>query len=224
MVAIFMLGTILLFLTIDYFVQRARKKQLSPAAESQSIIPNRFLIPRGYFFSKGHSWVELLSSGSVRIGIDDFTQKILGSIDGVHIMTRNVSINRGEPILVLKQGDRVISVAAPVSGKIVEVNKNILEHPELIKKDPYITGWIARIEPENLNAELQLLKIAEDASQWLRGEVSRFRDFINHHTQQFAFAHAGVTMADGGIPMTEVLEHANDDAWQAFEQEFLLKS
>jgi glycine cleavage system H lipoate-binding protein len=221
MVALFMLATILLFLGIDYFVQRARKKQLAPATAAKKLA-NRFVIPRGFFFSPNHSWVELLPSGDVRIGIDDFTQKILGTIDGVHIMQRNVTVAKGEPILVLKQGERVISVAAPVTGKIVEVNEDILEHPELLKSDPYITGWIAKVVPEKLNSELPMLRIADEASKWMRHEVSRFRDFINQHTQQFAFAHAGVTMADGGVPMEDVLEKADEKAWHAFEEEFLL--
>ena len=41
------------------------------------------------------------------------------------------------------------SVISPVSGKIVKVNDDLAESPEVINEDPYGKGWIAVIEVES---------------------------------------------------------------------------
>ena len=50
---------------------------------------------------------------------------------------------------------------APVSGKVIEVNNEVLDNPELINNDPY-ANWILKIEISD-KAELNNLL---DASKY----------------------------------------------------------
>ncbi len=218
MVALFVLATFLFFLAIDSLVQRSRK---NAEASEKVALPEQFMIPRGYFFSPKHTWLELLGTGAVRVGVDDFVRRVVGSIEGVALTPANTIVKQGEPIIVLGKGNRSLSFASPISGRIVEVNELLRRSPKILESDPYIAGWVAVVEPENLGEEIKTLTIAEDAVRWLRREVSRFRDFIQDHTTQLVLAPAGRTMLDGGIPMCGALEHADLGAWKAFEQEFL---
>ena len=220
MVAIFLIATAVVFLGMDYLVQRNRKRKTASVPSLQKT-HERFVVPRGYFFNSGHAWAELLPSGSVRVGIDDFLQKITGSIDAIQILRQSAMVARGEPAVVLKQGNRRLLVAAPVSGNIVAINEQVLRNPSILRNDPYAAGWIIMMEPTELDRDLRTMTIGTATATWLRKEVSRFRDFISHAVAQPQFAHAGVTMADGGLPLGGALQHANDSSWQEFEQQFL---
>ena len=216
MVALFVIATFLLFIAIDWAVERSKRKAVAPVPA-----PEQFTIPMGYFFSPRHAWLKLLNSGMVKIGIDDFVQKVVGGIDSVAITPAGTSVNQGEPLIVLGKGGRSLSFVSPVSGKIVEVNEKLRQAPELLKSEPYASGWVAIVEPEDLGSQIKGLAFAEEATQWLRREISRLRDFMQVHTLQPAFATNGPTMLDGGVPVSGVLEQADTGTWKDFQKEFL---
>jgi glycine cleavage system H protein len=215
MVAILVVATILLLLGIELLRKRTVRKNTTVAPSEQ------FAIPKGYFLSKAHTWVEVLFSGEARIGIDDFTQKIIGTVEDIEAVQAGTQVKRGEPIMTLHRGKKSLTIPAPISGKVTQVNQQALASPQLINSDPYVSGWVTLIAPTNISSEIKLLTIAEDAAIWLKKEISRFRDFIKMQTQTETLAPAGVTMLDGGVPLTDALEHCPDKTWQAFQQEFL---
>lgn len=223
MVAIFVLATILAFVLIDFFVQRARRAKTGGAQQSSRLpVADQFLIPRGYFFSKGHSWIELLFSGNVRIGIDDFIQKLVGPMDGLVIAPTDTAIQKGETLCTIKCGDRTLSIPSPMTGTVLEVNEESRRNPSAINADPYGAGWIAVIEPTNLAAELPANTVAEGAARWLRKEISRFRDFIQEFGRPDTALPAGATLLDGGMPVAGILGMTDERTWSRFEREFLV--
>ena len=220
MVAIFVMATIITAVAIEYFRTRKAAPATAPVA-----LPERFVIPRGFFLGKGHTWAELLTDGSVRIGADDFLQKLVGTVDKIEIIPTNNEVRKGEPLFRLQKGNRVLTIPSPISGTISELNETVLTHPQAINRDPYLAGWIAMIEPNNISTELKLMSVADEATQWLRNEISRFRNFIKDQAVKMLgeeqYATVGVTLLDGGFPMTGVLEKTDDATWKAFEQNFL---
>ncbi len=186
MVALFVVTTIIVFLVIDYFVQRAEKRKAALAPAAQVSAKARFVIPKGYFFGKGHTWVELLSNGSTRIGLDDFVQKNLGPIDQVSVVPVNNEVVKGGKLFTIKQGNKEMSFRAPISGRIVAFNNELTHLPDMIKKEPYKNGWVAMIEPSDLAGEIKQLSIGNEAAQWLKEEIKRFRNFITVQTAAIA--------------------------------------
>jgi glycine cleavage system H protein len=219
MVALFVIATILLCVGIELLRERAKQRKLSPAI--MQVQQDRFMLPKGFFISKAHTWVELTFAGEARVGIDDFTQKVIGTIDRIEIAPLGSEIRKGDTLLNVQHGNRVLSIPAPLSGKVLTVNESLLASPNLVHKDPYIAGWVAVVAPKNISAELRLLSIADDAAKWLRKEISRFRDFIKEQAQVGIPAPAGATMLDGGAPLNGVLEQCNEKTWNAFQKEFL---
>ena len=49
----------------------------------------------------------------------------------------------------------------PVSGKVIEVNKSLINDPILINKDPYNAGWMIKIEITDTTEINKLLSAAE---------------------------------------------------------------
>ncbi|MGC8594233.1 MAG: glycine cleavage system protein H [Candidatus Kryptoniota bacterium] len=221
MVAIFVVATIIVFVTIDYFIQKsAKRRQPALSGEAYRV---RFLMPHGFFFGKGHTWVELLPSGNTRIGIDDFVQKIIGKIDEILTPLPGNSVKKGDALFTIRQGDKTLTFRSPVSGKVLDINTEITEVPNFLKHDPYKEGWIAMIEPTSLPVEIREMTIGEQAAKWMRDEVQRFRNFITvakgNSEQSPEFA--SVTLMDGGVPINGVLELTSKTLWKDFEEKFL---
>lgn len=219
MVALFVIATILICVGIEFLRDRAAQQKASTGAAR--VPADKFLIPRGYFISKAHTWVEVLFSGEARIGIDDFMQKVIGTIDKLQVIPIGTEIKKGETLLTVGHLDRLLSIPAPISGKVLTINDSLLASPNALRQDPYIAGWVTVIAPKNISAELHLLSIADDAAQWLRKEISRFRDFIRAQAQIGVPAPAETTLLDGGTPLHGVLAQFNENTWTAFQKEFL---
>jgi len=224
MVAIFVLLTIITFIAIDYFVQRAARRQKAAVQARPPLLLDRFVIPKGFFLSKGHAWIEVLGSGKTRIGVDDFVQKLVGSFDGIAPKPVGSTVRKGEPLVTLRQGERMLTIPAPLTGTLLELNEEVLEDASGINADPYGSGWIAVLEPSNLAAELPSSAIAAAASQWLRSEIRRFKEFIAEYTSRTHASEAGLTLADGGVPVAGVLRLTDDKAWDQFNSSFILSS
>lgn len=219
MVALFVLATILICITVDYLVQKAQKKR--EAYQPQIVLSaENFVIPRGFFFSKVHTWLELLFSGRVYVGVDDFISKVIGKVDAIEVLPIGEKLKKGEPIFKIKQGERSLVFPSPVNGKVIAVNPNILEAPDTILKDPYLNGWIVMIEPEDVASEVKNLLIGNEASRWLRSEIKRFKEFISKEAPKFSPA-LEPTLADGGIVIKGVLQNVDGKTWEKFEKEFI---
>ena len=225
MVALLVLASILVFVLIDLLIRRAqrRKEILSPKQMKLQVADN-FLIPRGYFLSRGHSWVELLQNGTVRIGIDDFVQKLVGPIDALSFAPLQSTITKGETLATICQGKRSLSMPSPITGTISSLNTSLMKKPSLINDDPYLAGWIATIEPNDLSSEIRMTKISDAAGQWLKSEVARFRNFLQNAMSRPdpSLELSGGTLLDGGAPVAGVLRMTDEQTWHSFEQEFLL--
>jgi len=222
MVALFVVATIIVFFIIDYFVQRVEKRKKVESPVTAITSKAQFIIPKEYFLGKGHVWVELLPSGFVRVGLDDFVQKIVGGIDDVGFIPVNSEVVKGDKLFALHRGGKIMSLQSPISGKVVSFNEELVNSPDVVRKKPYADGWVAIVEPSNLD-EIRSLPKGTDAAQWLRGEIKRFRHFITEQTSNSlgAPSPAGVTLMDGGVPVEGAMERSSKEVWQKFEDGFL---
>jgi glycine cleavage system H protein len=99
-------------------------------------------------YSKTHEWAEL--NGKIAtIGISDHAQDQLGDVVYVNLPTVGKTVKAGEMLCSIESVKSASDVYAPVSGKIVEVNKNLETTPETVNKSAEKDGWIAKIEVSN---------------------------------------------------------------------------
>ncbi len=234
MVAIFVVLTFAACILVDSIVQRVRAKKKvasvtwegrpetagAPLKETWIGLENyRFQIPKGLFFHPGHTWLTLHRSGLVRVGIDDFTQRILGAFDALKTPSVGEEVKQGEPFFAVKQGDRLAKFVSPVDGTIVAINEKVLDNPDVIKQQPYTDGWLFTIDPSNFANDMQGLNTAERALAWLQREVERFQSFVRQQLPQDALV--GQTLQDGGPVIDGLLAEMDDESWYHFESQFL---
>ena len=223
MVALLVIATILIFIGIELLRQHAGKRKPVPASISAD---EHILIPKGFFLSKAHVWVEMIFGGEARIGLDDFLQKIVGGVDGLEAAAPGTELKKGETLLTVHSGSRTLTIPAPISGTVTKLNEAVMASPKSLQTDPYITGWVAVLAPKNIVPELLLISVAQDAGRWMRTEIVRFRDFISTQMQASQIqagvpAAIGATLFDGGLPHFGVLAQFDENTWRAFQKEFL---
>jgi len=124
--------------------------------------------PEDVRYHKEHTWVRV-SGRKGTIGITDYAQDALGDIVYIDLPEVDSDVEANSEISEIESTKATSSVISPVSGKVLEVNEDLLETPEIINEDPYDKGWIAVIEIDN-DAELDDLMDAAEYGKYVEEE------------------------------------------------------
>lgn len=121
-------------------------------------------IPENLKYTKDHEWIKV--DGKIgTIGITDFAQGELGDIVYIDIAPDLSELTMGESFGTIEAVKTVSDMYAPVSGKVLELNKKLNDEPQLVNTDPYGEGWIIKIELSNASQLNDLLDAAAYNSQ-----------------------------------------------------------
>ena len=232
MVAIFVvlmfLGFILADLTLQKLEARRTALALVPVngavstargAARPSIRRDWPALPEAIYLSESHSWLRPRPLGVFQIGLDALVGQAVGSVTRIVPPRVGSEFWAGAPLFQIAAGGRMLTVAAPVSGRVVEVNGELQDRPELAVQAPYADGWVCGFLPSRLEEEKPVWRLGEKAAAWFEQEVRRFSEFLwTRFDSDFAL---GETSLDGGIPAAGSLQSFDADVWQAFEVDFL---
>ncbi len=122
-------------------------------------------MPEDLYYHEEDAWVKVESDGTVTIGMDDFYQKQAGDTTYVDLPFEGDTITQGETCGKIQSSKWVGKFVAPISGEIIQVNSELENDCRLINKDPYGAGWIIKVKPSNLEAELKNLAHGPEAVQ-----------------------------------------------------------
>jgi len=123
--------------------------------------------PSDLKYSKEHEWAKR-ENNKVRVGITDYAQKELGDVVYVELPQVGRQVKQGEAFAVVESVKAVSDVYAPVSGEVVETNKELENKPELVNQSPHEKGWMAVIAMQN-PAELDSLMSAAEYEKFIGG-------------------------------------------------------
>ncbi|MEM1619009.1 MAG: glycine cleavage system protein GcvH [Desulfurococcaceae archaeon] len=107
-------------------------------------------------YTETDEWA-LRENGRVRVGITDYAQKELKDVVAVELPEIGRIVKKGEEIGMIDSVKATSPYYAPVSGRIVDVNRELEKSPELVNRDPYGAGWIIVIEPSDPSEYEKLL-------------------------------------------------------------------
>lgn len=116
-------------------------------------------LPSGLKYSEEHEWVQV-EGNRVKIGITDFAQSELGDIVFVELPEVGDELTVNEPFGSVESVKTVSELYAPVSGKVVEINEELDDAPELVNEAPYEKAWMIVVEISDAS-ELDNLMTAE---------------------------------------------------------------
>jgi CheY-like chemotaxis protein len=194
------------------------QKQISPTVRvvaTEKPRAHEFGLPGGVFISTGHVWASVTVPGMVRLGMDDFARKMIGRIDGIELPAKGATLKKGDRLFVIRQGGRVVSFCAPVSGVVQDLNVELPQHLDLLARHPYEKGWVCSMKPEHLSNELEQMKIGEKAAVWYQTEIVRLQEVLAPSLGDASVASLTSPLVEGQ------LEEVDDTLWAKFEKSFL---
>lgn len=101
--------------------------------------------PGDLAYSKEHEWAKI-DNGLVVFGITHYAQEQLGDIVFAELPKIGTVIKQSSQCGVVESVKAVSELYSPVSGKVVEINKELMDNPELVNNDPYGRGWMVKVE------------------------------------------------------------------------------
>ncbi len=116
--------------------------------------------PNDLKYSKEHTWIRVQKNLGT-IGITEFAQSELGEIVYADLPNVGYSFQQDEVFGSVEAIKTVSDLFMPVSGKIIETNKQLLKEPTLINSEPFENGWLMKIEIKDV-AELEKLLSANE--------------------------------------------------------------
>ncbi|BCO35940.1 glycine cleavage system protein H [Mycobacterium heckeshornense] len=103
-------------------------------------------IPPDLHYTAEHEWVRRTGETTVRVGITDFAQSSLGDVVFVQLPEVGTDVTAGESFGEVESTKSVSDLYAPVSAKVIAVNKDLESSPQLVNSDPYGAGWLLDLE------------------------------------------------------------------------------
>ncbi len=102
-------------------------------------------LPENLLYSEDHEWVR--DEGNLAtIGITDYAQNQLKDVVYVDLPEIGSEFKKGESVGVVESVKTVADIFSPVTGKVIEKNLDLKDHPEWVNTDPYGKGWLLRME------------------------------------------------------------------------------
>ena len=166
------------------------------------------------YYHQGHSWAMPEGDDVVKVGIDDFAQKLVGKIDAIKIPQVGSQVTQGEKAWSLQVGPKTVDMLSPVDGKVLEINENLLRSPEAINKDPYGQSWLMKVETPKISANLKNLLSGGLAGKWMEGVRENLLAQMNYNL--------GAVSQDGGVPVDGIARNLDRERWDEIAKEFFL--
>ena len=113
-------------------------------------------IPDELSYSAEHEWVKVEGDIAI-IGITDHAQNALHEITFVEISEVGTVLKANDECGLVESMKASSDIFTPIGGEIVEVNTVLEDAPETINEDCYGAGWMFKIKPSNLDADLAAL-------------------------------------------------------------------
>ena len=113
-------------------------------------------IPDNLFYTKEHEWAKI-EGNLATLGITDYAQSSLGDIVFMECPDTGESCKQFKQFATVESVKAASDVSAPLSGKIIKVNQELKDKPELINQSPYENGWFVIIEIEDEKEKDNLL-------------------------------------------------------------------
>ncbi|BAE84668.1 glycine cleavage system protein GcvH [Desulfitobacterium hafniense] len=111
-------------------------------------------------YSKSHEWAKV-EGNTVTLGITAHAQDSLGDVVFVELPDNDTTVVAGEAFGTVESVKAVSDMIAPVSGRVIDYNQEVLDSPELLNDDPYGEGWLIKVEVDDLTVLDELLSAAE---------------------------------------------------------------
>jgi len=219
MTVLLVLGTFLVFIVLDYAMNR-NKVMATVAAASPATVPvegdyvNGFHVPENLSYHAGHSWLVRERKNVVRVGADEFAAALAGKVEKIELPKPGQWVRQGQKILSFYRNGEKTDMVSPTEGEVMEINAEVVANPSQLRQDPYGKGWLLSLHvPDEENTTRNLIPRSL-IREWMKSSVEQL------YGMQPSLA--GAVAADGGRPAEDMLAGLPHTDWKAVTGEFFL--
>lgn len=212
---IFILG----FLAVLVWYWRYLNKPVVSAAKAahtkiKTTLIDWFNLANDFYYHQGHTWAVPEKEGVLRVGIDDFAQKLVGKPSAIELPKVGEQLVQGDVGWKMKVDSKTIDVLSPANGEVIAVNERVLQSPDLINEDPYKNGWLLKIKTPQMKANLKNLLNGNMARAWM--------EYTTHQISQTLSDDAVPVLQDGGKIVPGFAKEIEPKNWDKLARHFLL--
>jgi len=209
------IGFLLLFILFWRFLSTPARRVLEAAEKFVPVIQEWFSLPEEIFYHLGHSWAAPEGKHLVKVGVDDFAQKLVGKINAIQLPGVGSTIHQGDKGWTLEVDSKMIDMLSPVDGKVVAVNDEIVSSPEGINQSPYVS-WLMKVESPRFSVNKKQLVTGAFAKRWMEEVRENLLSRMNYNL--------GLVYQDGGLLVDGMARSLDRDRWDEIAKEFFLIS
>jgi ActR/RegA family two-component response regulator/glycine cleavage system H lipoate-binding protein len=119
-------------------------------------------IPAGYYYMLGHTWLKVEENDQAAVGVVPNFLKTVGIITQLELPKVNDAITQGDVCGKISDADHFVHrIWSPASGRVIEVNVRLAGDYSLLRRDPFHSGFLFRIETSNLEEDVKGLLLAK---------------------------------------------------------------
>jgi glycine cleavage system H lipoate-binding protein len=207
-------GYLLLFVPFWRFVHAGAGTVPAAAPGWSGQIAGWFHVPEHLHFHPGHAWARVGTGDVVTVGVDDFAGKLVGRPSGLRLPEIGTRIAQGEPAWSLTSDGKTVDMLAPVDGTVVAVNPRVAAAPGLLTDDPYGEGWLVKVKPARIGANVAQLLSGRLARRWMEEACEGLSALMSPEL--------GRVCQDGGVPADGMARNLDPARWDAIARRFLL--
>ncbi len=221
MTVILVILTFAAFLIIDhFFTQKSVAAQPAvptprpaPARPASSLVGG-FEVAENLCYHPGHTWALREGPSMVRVGMDDFSSKLVGKIERITLPQRGRWIRQGQKIWTIFRDGKSVDMVSPIEGTVTDVNEAVVRDPELARKDPYGEGWLVTVQSPDAKTNFRNLLGGALARWWTEESALRLQKRIP--------LAVGALAQDGGSAVDNLTAQLPDQDWAELAREFFL--
>ena len=124
--------------------------------------------PEDLRYHKEHEWIRV-EGNKATLGISNFAQDALGDVVFIDLPQVGANLAAEAELGEVESTKATSTIYSPITGSVVEVNRELEEHPEFLNQDPYGRGWIAVLELTD-PSEVEKLMTAEQYQAFLTSQ------------------------------------------------------
>jgi len=191
--------------SFDQMMQGRMQTEILPVhARSQE---SGFELAEDFYYHEGHTWARPEYGGRVRVGLDDFAQKLIGKLGRVELPNIGQEVKQGEVGFQVRRNGEVAKVLSPMDGIVA-----LRDQPDLTNESCYEKGWLFTVEPTKLRKNLKSLYYGQEARNFINEEREKLFNLANDDLQ---------VAADGGGSVEDIFKEIEGKNWAKFVKTFL---
>lgn len=207
------IGFLLLFIPFWKLLNKPARAVIETAERVIPAMSEWFRLPEKVYYHPGHSWAIPENNHLVKIGLNDFAQKLVGKINAIRLPAPGSALHQGDKGWALEVDSKTIEMLSPVNGKVVAINEELIRSPEKINQDPY-NSWLMEVEAPRFSVDKKQLLSGTLAQKWMEEVRENLMSRMNYNL--------GLVYQDGGLLVDGMAKSLDKDHWDEMVKDYFL--